>query len=139
MPARLWCGRLAMIYTWTILRWVRRRIWRPAWSSSPGPVPVKGLRDPLEVYEVLGAGPVHTRLQAAAARGLTPLVGRQTEMAALRQALDQAREGHGQVVAVLGEPGMGKSRLFWELPESPHLRDWRVLASRAVAYDTATP
>jgi class 3 adenylate cyclase len=104
-----------------------------------GPMPIKGLRDPLEVYEVVGAGPVRTRLQAAAARGLTPFVGRQTEVVALHQALEQARTGHGQVVAVLGEPGMGKSRLVWEFPQSPHVHGWRVLASRALAYGTATP
>jgi class 3 adenylate cyclase/tetratricopeptide (TPR) repeat protein len=104
-----------------------------------GPLPIKGLRDPVDVYEMSGAGPVRSRLQTAAARGLTRFVGRQTELELLRQALEQVRVGHGQVVAVIGEPGVGKSRLFWEFPQSPHTHGWRVLVSRAVAYGKATP
>jgi class 3 adenylate cyclase/tetratricopeptide (TPR) repeat protein len=104
-----------------------------------GPVPVRGWRGPLEVYEVLGAGPVRTRLQAAAARGLTRFVGRHTELATLRQAFEKARVGHGQVAAVIGEAGVGKSRLFWELPQSPRTHGWLVLESRSVAYGKATP
>jgi class 3 adenylate cyclase len=104
-----------------------------------GPVPIRGLPDPLEVFEVLGTGAIQTRLQAAAARGLSPLVGRQTEVAALYQALEQAWEGHGQVVAVMGEPGVGKSRLVWEVLQALPTLGWCVLASRALAYGTTTP
>jgi len=82
--------------------------------TSLGPVPVKGLSAPVEVFELVGAGPIRRRLQAAAARGLTRFVGRQTELEALHQALERASAGHGQVIAVVGEPGVGKSRLFWE-------------------------
>jgi class 3 adenylate cyclase len=80
-----------------------------------GPVPVKGLSEPVEVCELVGAGPARTRLQAFAARGLTPFVGRQAELVAMRQALEQAGAGHGQMVAVIGEPAIGKTRLFHEL------------------------
>ena len=76
-----------------------------------GPVPVKGLVEPVEVYEVVGAGLVRTRLQAAAARGLSRFVGREGELEALRQGLERASAGRGQVVALVGEPGGGKSRL----------------------------
>jgi len=76
-----------------------------------GLIPVKGLADPVEVFELLGAAPTRTRLQAAAARGLTRFVGRQPELEALRQALAKAHAGHGQVVALVGEAGVGKSRL----------------------------
>jgi class 3 adenylate cyclase len=79
-----------------------------------GAVPVRGLRDSVEVYEVTGAGLVRSRLQVTAARGLTRFVGRQAELAALHQTLEQAGAGQGQVVAVIGEPGVGKSRLFYE-------------------------
>jgi class 3 adenylate cyclase len=104
-----------------------------------GPVPIKGLRGPMEVYEVTGAGPVRTRLQAAATRGLTRFVGRQTELEALRQAFEKARVGHGQVAAVIGEPGVGKSRLFWEFPQCHRTHGWLVLESRSVSYGQATP
>jgi class 3 adenylate cyclase/tetratricopeptide (TPR) repeat protein len=104
-----------------------------------GPVPVKGMTDPIEVYEVLGAGPVRSRLQAAAARGLTRFVGRQQEMALLRQALERAVAGHGQVVAVIGEPGVGKSRLFYEFTHSHRTHGWLLLESGSVSYAKATP
>ena len=107
--------------------------------KSLGPMPIKGVRDPLEVFAVLGAGPVQTRLQAAAMRGLSPMVGRQTEVALLSQALAQAWEGHGQVVGVIGAPGTGKSRLVWEVLQSLHTDGWRVFVSRGLAYSMTTP
>src|SRR5262249_43453562 len=76
-----------------------------------GPIPVKGLDEPVGVYEVIEAGQSRTRLQAAAARGFTRFVGRETEIETLRQTLERAGEGHGQIVALVGEPGVGKSRL----------------------------
>src|SRR5215475_2428613 len=79
-----------------------------------GPVPVKGLDEPVEVFELVGASAIRRRLQAAVARGLSPFVGRQPEMEALQQALALAGAGQGQVVALLGEPGVGKSRLVYE-------------------------
>ena len=103
-----------------------------------GPVAVKGLSAPLEVYEVLGAGPVRTRLQAAAARGLTRFVGRDTELEAVRQAFERARTGRGQVVALVGEPGVGKSRLVYECTRSHRTQGWRILESRSVSYGKAT-
>ena len=79
-----------------------------------GAAEIKGRAEPLHVYEVVGAGPLRTRLQVSARRGLTRFVGRQSELEQLRQALVQAKEGHGQIVGVMGEPGLGKSRLFYE-------------------------
>jgi class 3 adenylate cyclase/predicted ATPase len=79
-----------------------------------GKTQIKGVEAPLNVYEVLGAGPLRTRLQVAARRGLTRFVGRHREMEQLRLAFDQAKAGHGQIVGVMGEPGLGKSRLFYE-------------------------
>jgi len=86
--------------------------------KSLGLVPVKGLAEPVEVYEVTGAGPARTRLQAGARRGLTRYVGRDTEMDRLRDAHEKARRARGQVVALVGEPGVGKSRLVWEFTHS---------------------
>jgi class 3 adenylate cyclase/tetratricopeptide (TPR) repeat protein len=79
-----------------------------------GPTVVKGLAEPVNVYEVTGLGPLRTRLQRAVGRGLTRFVGREAELAQMRRALEMAREGHGQVVAAMGDPGVGKSRLFFE-------------------------
>ena len=104
-----------------------------------GPVPVKGLADPVEVCELVGATSVRRRLQVTAARGLTRFVGRRMELDGLRQALERAQAGHGQVVAVLGEPGVGKSRLMYEFVQSHHTRDWRVLESASVSYGKAAP
>jgi class 3 adenylate cyclase/predicted ATPase len=104
-----------------------------------GPVNVKGLNDPIEVYEITGAGPVRSRLQAAAARGLTRFVGRSAEFETLCQALERAGAGRGQVVALVGEPGVGKSRLFWEFTHSRRTVDWLILESGSVSYGKATP
>jgi predicted ATPase len=79
-----------------------------------GPAMVKGLAEPVNVYEVTAIGALRTRLQASAQRGLTRFVGRETELMQMRRALESAREGHGQIVAAMGEPGVGKSRLFFE-------------------------
>jgi class 3 adenylate cyclase/tetratricopeptide (TPR) repeat protein len=100
---------------------------------------IKGLSEPTEVYELTGASPVRSRLQASAARGLTKFVGRSAELAQLVQALALARGGQGQVVAVVGEPGVGKSRLYWEFTHSHHTRDWLVLEASSVSYGRATP
>ena len=79
-----------------------------------GPTAVKGLNAPVEVYEVVRAGPLRTHFQLAARRGLTRFVGREREMAAMAGALEQATAGHGQIVAAVGEAGAGKSRLMYE-------------------------
>src|SRR4029450_13897936 len=79
-----------------------------------GATQVKGVEEPLNIYEVTGAGPLRTRFQVAARRGLGRFAGRQHELEQMRQALDQAQAGQGQLVGVMGEPGMGKSRLFYE-------------------------
>ena len=117
-----------------------------------GAVRVKGLDAPVEAFELTGTGSVRSRFQAAAARGLTRLIGRDTELEALTRALTRTRGGHGQVIAVAGEPGVGKSRLFWELthalrhpgtratgPIGSGTRDWLVLETSAVSYGKAIP
>jgi class 3 adenylate cyclase/tetratricopeptide (TPR) repeat protein len=103
-----------------------------------GPVPVKGLPGPVDVFELVAPSATRTRLQAAAARGLTRFVGRGQELVHLRQALDKAGRGQGQVVAVVGEPGVGKSRLLWEFIHSHRTQDWLVLESSSVSYGKAS-
>ena len=107
--------------------------------NALGPFPVKGLAEPVEVFELVGASTIRRRLQASAARGLTRFVGRQQEVTALQQALEQAGAGHGQVVALVGEAGVGKSRLVYEFVHSHHTPGWLVLESASVSYGKATP
>jgi len=107
--------------------------------KSLGPVPVKGRTEPVEVYELSGIGPARTRLQAAARRGLTRFIGRDAEIEVLRRSLERAGAGHGQAVAIVGEAGVGKSRLIWEFTRSPRTHGWLVLQSGSVSYGKATP
>src|SRR5438093_10008801 len=107
--------------------------------TALGPVPVKGLSDPVEVFKLVGASPLRRRLQAAAVRGLTRFVGRQHELDALHQARAQAAAGHGQVVGLVGEAGVGKSRLAYEFVRAPQTQGWLVLESASVSYGKATP
>jgi len=103
-----------------------------------GPVLVKGLADAVDVYEVLGAHPGRTRLQAAARRGLTRFVGRDVELDQLSRVQQLAGNGHGQVAAIVGEAGVGKSRLVYEFIHSHRFRDWLLLEGESVSYGTAT-
>jgi predicted ATPase len=103
-----------------------------------GAAEIKGVEVPLSVYEVLGAGPLRTRLQVATRRGLTRFVGRQSELEQLGCAWNEAQGGHGQIVGVMGEPGLGKSRLFYEfklLSQSGCL----ILEAYSVSYGKASP
>ena len=102
-----------------------------------GPMRVKDLSDAVEVYELVGANAARSRFQAHAARGLTKFVGRTNEMAQLAEALDLARCGRGQVVGVVGEPGVGKSRLFWEFAHSRRTDSSLVIEAASVSYGKA--
>jgi hypothetical protein len=107
--------------------------------TALGPLPVKGLAEPVEVFELVGASALRQRWQAAVARGLTPFVGRHHELAVLQHAMAQAEAGHGQVVALVGEAGVGKSRLVYECVHSHRTAGWRMLESASVSYGKATP
>src|SRR5437870_3718847 len=103
-----------------------------------GAAEIKGVEEPLTVYEVLGAGPLRTRLQVALRRGVTRFVGRQRELEHLQQALLHATAGHGQTVGVMGEPGVGKSRLFYEFKLTSH-SGCLLLEAYSVSYGKASP
>jgi class 3 adenylate cyclase/tetratricopeptide (TPR) repeat protein len=105
--------------------------------KSLGPTMVKGVSEPIEVFEVTGLGPLRTRFQRAEIRGFTKFVGRQREMDALRHAAGQARAGHGKIVAVMADPGVGKSRLFFEFKATSQ-SDWTVLEAFSVSYGKAS-
>jgi class 3 adenylate cyclase/tetratricopeptide (TPR) repeat protein len=105
---------------------------------SRGPVAVKGLPEPVEIYALTGASAQRSRLHVAAARGLTRFVGRDAEIEQIRRALALGREGRGQLVAIVGEPGVGKSRLVYEFTHSHRTQDWLVLEAGSLSYGKAT-
>src|SRR4029450_4026691 len=92
----------------------------------------------VEVYEATGVGAVRTRLQVAARRGLTRFVGRDTEIEQLRRSQQLAADGHGQVAAIVGEAGVGKSRLVYEFTHSHRMLGWLFLESASVSYGKTT-
>ncbi|MGB6552884.1 MAG: AAA family ATPase [Candidatus Binataceae bacterium] len=102
-----------------------------------GPTRVKGVSEPVNVYEVIGLGPLRTRLQRSAGRGLTKFVGREREMEALRNASELTRVGRGQIVAAMAEAGTGKSRLFFEF-KAKHQTGWMVLETFSVSHGKAS-
>jgi len=105
--------------------------------KSLGPTRVKGVSEPVNVYEVTGLGPLRTRLQRSAGRGLTKFVGREHEMETLKRALEQARAGRGQIVAVMAEAGTGKSRLFFEFKVKSQ-SGWMLLETFSVSHGKAS-
>src|SRR5213596_3254132 len=104
-----------------------------------GPVPIKGLADPVEVYEVTGAGPARTRFQATARRGLTRFVGRGDEMATLDAGLRRALEGRGLAMGVVGAAGVGKSRLCHEFVELCRSRSLPVVEAHCLSHARTAP
>ena len=100
-----------------------------------GSLHLKGVTEPVETHELLSAIPRRSRLRATAPRDLTPFAGRDVEMKLLRQALDRAKAGEGQVVAIVGEPGTGKSRLIHEFIHSEASHDLRVLEAHAESFN----
>jgi class 3 adenylate cyclase/tetratricopeptide (TPR) repeat protein len=108
-------------------------------ARSLGPIPVKGLSEPIEVFELLGATAARSRLHAVAARGLTKFVGRSVEMGQLHDAIELVRSGRGQVVAVVGEAGLGKSRLLWEFARSQRTEGCLIVEAASASYGKATP
>ena len=102
-----------------------------------GATRVKGVSEPVNVYEVTGLGPLRTRLQRAVGRGLTKFVGREHEMEALRLAAEQVKSGRGQIVAAMAEPGVGKSRLYFEFKATSQ-SGWMVLETFSVSHGKAS-
>src|SRR5262244_2504585 len=107
--------------------------------KSLGAVQVKGVSRPVEAFEVVAATTARTRVQAAAVRGLTPLVGRRREIEVFSKLVEEAGSGKGQILAMVGEPGMGKSRLVHEFTRHQLRPGWLVLEGTSVSYGKATP
>ena len=102
-----------------------------------GPTEVKGISEPINVYEVVGAGLLRGHFELAARRGLTKFVGREREVAEMKRALELARGGHGQIVAAVAEAGTGKSRLVYEF-KTMLPGDCKVLEAYSVSHGKAS-
>lgn len=107
--------------------------------KSLGGVQAKGLSQPVEAYDLVSATSARTRVQAGATRGLTPLVGRNAEIDIFNKLVQRVSAGSGQVLAMIGEPGIGKSRLVHEFTRHQLPRGWLVLEGTSVSYGKATP
>ncbi len=103
-----------------------------------GPQALKGVREPLPLYRVVQLSGVRSRLDIAAGR-LTPFVGRDLELGTLVERWERAAEGEGQTVLVLGEPGVGKSRLVYQLREHLAVVPHTWLECGATPYTEGTP
>ena len=107
--------------------------------KSVGAVQAKGVSRPVEAFEVVAATTARTRVQAAAVRGLTPLVGRRREIEVFSKLMEEVGSGKGQILAMVGEPGLGKSRLVHEFTRHQLRPGWLVLEGASVSYGKATP
>src|SRR5260370_40019075 len=103
-----------------------------------GPTEVKGIEEAINVYEVIGVGPLHGHFELAVRRGLTKFVGRESELRQMAHALQLARGGHGQIVAVVAEAGTGKSRLFYEFKATLRA-ECKVLEAYSTLHGKASP
>jgi class 3 adenylate cyclase/tetratricopeptide (TPR) repeat protein len=106
-------------------------------TRALGPVNVKGLADPVEVFEVTGARSSAARLEASA-RAMSPLVGRAAELAGLIAEIDIVRQGPGRLVALTGEPGIGKTRMVQELLPICRARGYVTFGAAAQPYTRVT-
>lgn len=106
---------------------------------SLGARELKGFSTAVQAFELTGVTSARTRLQAQAARGLSSFVGRQAEIEIFRRLVSEADAGAGRVLALVGEAGMGKSRLVRELLQSHLPADWKVVQAFSVSYGKATP
>jgi class 3 adenylate cyclase/tetratricopeptide (TPR) repeat protein len=104
-----------------------------------GPLQAKGFSRPVEAFELLGVTSVRKRLEASAARGLTEFVGRAGELETFKRVAQQAHAGQGQILALVGEPGVGKSRLIHEFIHYHAQPDSLVLEGASASYGKATP
>jgi class 3 adenylate cyclase/predicted ATPase/DNA-binding IscR family transcriptional regulator/ribosomal protein L40E len=104
-----------------------------------GPIAVKGISEPVRIYELEGMGALRTRLEVSRSRGFSRFVGRLDEMAALEAALARAIGGAAQVVGIVGEPGVGKSRLCFEFLERCRARGLAIFEAHGVPHGKALP
>jgi class 3 adenylate cyclase/tetratricopeptide (TPR) repeat protein/ribosomal protein L40E len=107
--------------------------------KSIGKVEIKGKREPQESYELIKASEVGTRIEASIAKGLTKFVGRKREIDTLKEAYSKARSGSGQIVGIVGEAGVGKSRLLLELRHTLPVGETIYLEGRCLHFGGSIP
>jgi len=103
------------------------------------PVPVKGKAEPVQAYRIVGVASRRSPLAARLERPLTRFVGREREFGVLSDLLEQAERGQGQVVGIVGEPGVGKSRLLYEFRQGLAERRVTYLEGRCPSYGASIP
>src|SRR5215470_4027845 len=104
-----------------------------------GPFELKGVSAPIRVYELEGVGALHTPLEVSRSRGFSRFVGRADEMASLEAALSHATAGIAQVIGVVADPGLGKSRLCFEFTERCRARGIAVYEAHGVSHGKLIP
>ena len=123
--------------------WVTRHIYRQTKEffefESLGEIQVKGKEKPIEAYQLLRPTQVQTRIAASTAKGLTRFVGRSREMETLNEAFEKVKSGEGQVVGIVGEAGVGKSRLLLEFHSLLPKGEYRYFEGRCLHYGGAMP
>ncbi|MFN8543267.1 MAG: adenylate/guanylate cyclase domain-containing protein [Candidatus Binatia bacterium] len=107
--------------------------------SDLGEFVLKGVREPVRVYQIEDVGPMRTRLERSRARGLSRFVGRTQELERLEGVLAHVERGSGRIVGIVGEPGVGKSRLAWEFLQTCRARGLAVTEAHAVAHGQMVP
>lgn len=104
-----------------------------------GEIPVRGMRSAVRTYRLIASGKGKTRFDVHVERGLTPLVGRRKELEFLVEALERAKRGRGQAVSIVGEGGMGKSRILYEFQKRVANEDLTFLLGRCLSYGERIP
>ena len=107
--------------------------------ESQGKVEIKGKKEPQEVYKLVKTGEVKTRIEASVARGLTRFVGRKKEFSALMEAFEKVKAGSGQVVGIVGEAGVGKSRILLEFRQAISESAFTFLEGRCLHFGGSMP
>jgi len=107
--------------------------------NSLGKFELKGKKEPQEVWELIKSGEVTTRIGASVSKGLTRFVGRQNSMSTLNEAFEKADAGSGQLIGIVGEAGVGKSRLLLEFVNQLSPGEYTCMEGRCLHYGTSMP
>jgi len=103
-------------------------------AASLGRRPVKGIDEPLEIFQLLERTPIRTRWERSAARGLSPFVNRISELSQLHEVLQRVKHGQPQAISIVGEPGTGKSRLLHQFLTSDDCAGWTAIKTFSLAH-----